>query len=241
MSLIKLVKKISGDFKQIFGYPKCDYGTDYTVDYQKYWLQRRGLGPVSLSPWQTQRAAWALSLFETGSSILDVGWKDGDVVGFLCEQGGYKRIDASIDENVLLLAKSLGISNVGINFSDLEAIDKLGMADYILGFDILEHVGNSETVLFHLLKKANKGLLVSFPNSGYFAHRLRLLFGRFPLQWRTHPGEHLRFWTVRDMRFWLNSLGLKKQARIILYEGIPILNKVFPKLFAQGILIFIKK
>lgn len=107
--------------------------------------------------------------------------------------------------------------------------------------ELLEHLPNSEEVLLALLKTTNKKLIFSIPNTGFIGHRLRLLFGSFPLQWRTHPGEHLRFWTYNDIRFWLKELELSKNSKIYFYEGIPLLNRILPSLFAMGILVVIEK
>ena len=81
-------------------------------------------------------------------------------------------------------------------------------------------------------------MIFSFPNSGYYAHRLRFLFGRFPLQWVVHPGEHLRFWTVKDVNSWVNALKMNF-IKLIVYEGVPVLNKIWPSMFGQGIIIVI--
>ncbi len=220
-------------------YPECNYGEDYSVDYNIYWKKRRGNGGSVLSSWQKQRADWVLKTLDPGSTILDIGWRDGDVVSYLKEKGGYRSVEVNIDENIIKLARNLGIESVKINFNDFDQIKNLPEVDYILGFELIEHLPNPETFVYYLLKKAKKGLVFSVPNTGYYIHRLRLLFGRFPLQWMTHPGEHLRFWTFKDMNFWLKSIGLENAA-LILYEGIPFLNKIFPNLFAQGMIVFIK-
>jgi hypothetical protein len=89
-------------------------------------------------------------------------------------------------------------------------------------------------------KKAKESMIFSFPNTGYYAHRLRLLFGRFPMQWVTHPGEHLRFWTVKDVEWWLKSMNYNL-IDMKLYKGLKLFNKIMPKLFSQGIVINVKK
>jgi len=71
-------------------------------------------------------------------------------------------------------------------------------------------------------------------------YRLRLLFGKFPAQWRVHPGEHVRFWTARDLRWWLLAQGIENY-KIFYYEGIPLLNKIVPSLFAAGFVVYIQK
>ena len=92
-----------------------------------------------------------------------------------------------------------------------------------------------------ILKKAKKGVFFSVPNSGYISYRLRLLFGSFPVQWKIHPGEHLRFWTYKDIKWWLKQLNLYHKSEIYVYEGIPFLNKIWKNLFGAGILVYIKK
>ena len=42
-------------------------------------------------------------------------------------------------------------------------------------------------------------------------HRLRYMLGRFPLQWIVNPNEHIRFWTLKDLIWWLDYLNINKQ------------------------------
>ncbi len=241
--MLKTVKNFLGilhrDFKQISGYPKCDYGNEFSVDYEKYWLRRRGGGHQVLSSWQKQRADIALKIIKPGSSILDIGYGDSALLEYLKERGMGPVVGIDIDDKIFDTAQNLGINVVCTDANNLNNYNLLPEVDYITAFEIIEHMANSETFLYNIRKKARYGLIMSVPNSGYYAHRLRLLFGRFPLQWVVHPAEHLRFWTVTDMNFWVQSMDLEIE-KMVLYEGLPILNKVFPKLFSQGILIYIK-
>jgi len=67
------------------------------------------------------------------------------------------------------------------------------------------------------------------------------LFGSFPIQWRVHPGEHIRFWTYRDLKWWLKELDLYDRSEIYVYEGIPFLNKIWKSLFGAAFVVEIKK
>jgi hypothetical protein len=60
------------------------------------------------------------------------------------------------------------------------------------------------------------------------------------MQWVTHPGEHLRFWTVKDVEWWLKSMNYNL-IDMKLYKGLKLFNKIMPKLFSQGIVINVKK
>jgi len=99
---------------------------------------------------------------------------------------------------------------------------------------------NAEKILEYIYRKAKIGVFFSIPNSGYFIYRLRLLFGKFPKQWSVFPNEHLRFWTLGDLKWWLCALGYKKY-KIFCYKGIPILNILLPSLFAAGLVVYIEK
>jgi hypothetical protein len=103
----------------------------------------------------------------------------------------------------------------------------------VLLLEVLEHMQNPEAFLENVKLICRKNIL-SIPNTGFLLWRLRLLFGRFPIQWKVHPGEHLRYWTYRDLVWWLNELGYSGRCNIHGYEGMPLLNKFWPSLFAQG-------
>ncbi|MHB1330560.1 MAG: class I SAM-dependent methyltransferase [Minisyncoccota bacterium] len=232
--------KIKLDLKQIFSYPESLLKDHPTVDYDYYWEKRGRRGVSKLSSWQKQRADQVIKLVSRGDVVLDIGCGDGAVLKYINDKTDTKGIGADMSDAVLGAARKLGIDTRKVDIRDLKSIDSLPEVDFIIGFEILEHLPEPETLVLSLHKKARKGLLFSFPNTGYYAHRLRLLFGRFPLQWVVHPSEHLRFWTVADAKHWLSSLGLSLD-RVILYEGLPTLNKIIPSLFAQGIIVYIKK
>jgi hypothetical protein len=46
--------------------------------------------------------------------------------------------------------------------------------------------------------------------------------------------------TATDVKWWVKNMGLQLD-EIKLYQGLPGLNKILPKLFGQGIIIKIKK
>jgi hypothetical protein len=135
-------------------------------------------------------------------------------------------------------AEASGIEVALVDIGNKESYVAFKEVDYYLMLEILEHVRNSEELLFHALRKSRRGVFFSFPNSGYLSYRLRLLFGRFPAQWRVFPNEHLRFWTYRDLVWWLRALGISGY-EIHTYKGIPILNKIFPSLFSAAFVVFV--
>lgn len=227
---------IKQDLLSLKKYPRIKMEQDFEVDYDRYWKKRgRGNGPI-LSRWQKQRADYILKMIEPGSSVLDIGCGDGAVLFYLRDKISSKGVGVDISQDALNEARKIGIEVIKMNVNNFDELDRLPEVDYVLGLEVIEHMANPEKFIFKIKNKAKKALIFSFPNTGYYIHRLRLLFGQFPLQWIDNPGEHLRFWTVEDVKWWVNYLGLNLD-KLIVYEGLPILKKIFPKIFGRGIII----
>lgn len=223
--------------RSIFVYPRMRPRSEH--NYDEYWKHRNLDAETKMNSFQKWRADTSLEYIENNSVLLDVGSGDGSMLQYLAlKKPAGELIAVDISGHALDLAKKRGIKTYKINITNSDELSGLPSADYIFMFEIIEHVPNSEDMLSWAIKNSKKGVFFSVPNTGFIAHRLRLVLGRFPLQWRIYPSEHVRFWTVRDMKFWLSEQGIKNY-ELKLYEGIPILNKIWPSLFGQGIWVFI--
>src|SRR3989344_4802178 len=202
--------KLKTDLKSLRRYPKTDLALDPKPNYEKYWAIRRGVNyrPV-LSIWQKQRANFLLKMIEPGSTVIDLGCGDGLILKYLIERINIKAIGVDFSAPVISAANKEGIEIIEGDVSDINFLKSLPSGDYCIGLEILEHMAYPEEIVLTMSEKTEKAMIFSFPNTGYYLHRLRLLIGRFPLQWIVHPGEHLRYWTVRDVKDWVRSLGFK--------------------------------
>lgn len=217
-------------------------------DPDSYWEKRgtqHSLNPAALSVWQKQRADFVLSVardlgvHDQALVIADIGSGNGAALRYL-ERNLQRMQGIGIDGSRVMLEeitrsgfRSLHADVSSKDFSPPEA-------DFTLLFEIAEHVPHAEALIAAALRVSRIGVFVSFPNSGFFTYRARLLFGKFPAQWLYHPSEHLRFWTLRDVR-WLSAACGWKDVRIHPYEGVPLLNRLFPALCAAGIVLYIPK
>jgi methionine biosynthesis protein MetW len=228
------IYKLKGFFKNLFNYPHLVID-DFSYD--KYWIHK---GKGDLNSFQLFRAMWIEKRIEAKSHVLDVGAGDGSILMYLLDKK--KIVPNAIDfsDRILDLLKEKNISVNKIDFTDNEAIKQIPRADYFLILEVLEHMPKPEDFLRTILTQAKKSVFISIPNTGYIGHRLRLLFGSFPLQWKAHPSEHLRFWTVRDFKWWIKSLGFFDYTQFECYEGVPLFNKIWPSLFGKGIIAEIK-
>lgn len=212
-----------------------------SAGYDHYWHHRKLTAQTPLNSFQRKRADLVLRYIKENSSVLDIGAGNGRVLLYVDGNKPLsKMIAADISKDALEMARENGIQTIEVDISKMETFKDIPATDYIFMFEILEHIPNSEEMLEWAVLRARKGVFFSVPNTGFIFHRLRLLFGRFPLQWRLSPSEHLRFWTLRDMKWWLRESGYKTFEPHT-YEGVPLLNNIWPGLFAEGLFVYIPK
>jgi len=233
-----MIQNIKNIIRQITHYPKLVLEE---TNYDDYWKDKRGDNLGFSNSWQKQRGDWIVDRIEEGSTVLDIGCGDGGVLLYMKKKKDFQAMGADISDIVLNFLDSKGIEVVKFDINDFESIENLPEVDYVMILEVLEHMPNPEKFLNMIMKKTKKSLFFSFPNSGYISYRLRLLFGAFPMQWRIHPGEHLRFWTYRDLKWWLKELKFDKKSEIHIYEGIPILNKLWKSLFGAAFIVKLEK
>ena len=223
--------------RRLFAYP--DTAQVGEVDYDDYWDGKAQSGLGILSPWRLRRAQVFAGVVARGDRVLDLGVGDGALLAYLIEQKDIDGCGLDISPKAVAYCRERGL-NVGL--ADInrpigevlaEHFPQVSAFDYIILSEIIEHIPDPESLLQSLRQYASKGIIVSIPNTGFHQHRLRLLMGRFPLQWVVTPGEHLRFWTRADFRWWAKQLGFRI-AREVAYEGTPGLKEVYPSLFAAA-------
>jgi methionine biosynthesis protein MetW len=222
--------------RRLFIYP--DTANIGVVDYDDYWDAKAQSGLGHLSPFRQARAEALARIIPPGSKVLDLGVGDGAILKYLID---HRQVDAyglDISQKAVDFCQSIGIK---ADLADINVPIGEGIADHydaIIMTEIIEHLPDPEALLNRLRDRADL-LIVSIPNTGYHQHRLRLLMGKFPLQWVVTPGEHLRFWTMVDFRWWARQLGFQIMAEDA-YRGTPLLRKVWPNLFGQAVVYALK-
>jgi len=204
------------------------------VDYDKYWRVKTG-GQLGVpNSYQRIRAAWIADRINAEASVLDLGCGDGAVLMEIRKRKPIDPYGVDFSKYALDFVASNGIPTMLRDISEPECLDDLPEVDHILLLEVLEHMAEPENFLQRALNKVRKSVFFSFPNTGFIRYRAQLLFGRFPVQWEVHPGEHLRFWTYRDLRWWLAELGYAERTDIHVYKGIPVLNKLWKAGFGRA-------
>ncbi len=198
------------------------------LDYDQYWHTR---GFHTLQP----RYKIIAEVVDSGSTVLDVGCGEGLLLEYLSKTRNIQGYGIDISIEAAKLAKERGVK---VEVADILFWETNREYDYIILSEVIEHLAIPEQVIAKVSDKFCKALIISIPNIGYYQHRLRLLFGRFPIQWNWHPSEHLRFWTVTDFKEWINELGLEI-CKVKSSNGFPLLHQYFPNLFGNQVVFVI--
>lgn len=235
--MIQTLYKCKEFLKQLYIYPSLQQAE---LSYDCYWQEKKKGALGVPNSFQVDRADFIADRIQENATILDFGCGDGSILFAILKHKRIQPFGTDISPFILDFLNKNNIKAIEFDMSEKGKLESLGHYDHVLALEVLEHLPKPEEYLLELLEISNKSVFISVPNTGYIQHRLRLLFGKFPLQWRAHPSEHLRFWTIDDFNWWLKSLGLNSRAEVHCYKGVPFLNKIFPSLFAQGIIAEIK-
>ncbi len=163
-------------------------------------------------------AAW----IEPGAHVLDLGCGDGSLLRYLKETRRALGYGIEIDDvNVLASVRN----RVNVLQSDLEsglAGFESGSFDYVILSQTLQAVRHTEQIIGEMLRVGRQAI-VTFPNFGYWGHRLQVLRGRMPVsptlpyQWYDTPNVHL--FTLRDFESFCANHGIRILERVVMDRG----------------------
>jgi methionine biosynthesis protein MetW len=157
-----------------------------------------------------------------GAHVLDLGCGNGELLMHLKSLRGATGYGVEIsDENILACVKN------GINVlqGDLEAgltgFDANSF-DYVILSQTLQAMHHTELVVREMLRVGKEGI-VTFPNFGFWQHRLDILRGHMPVseelpyEWYDTPNIHLC--TLTDFEVFCARLGVRILERLVLNKG----------------------
>ena len=173
------------------------------------------------------------SMIREGATVLDLGCGDGALLAHLkqaCGVSGYGV--EKYDQKVLSSVKN------GINVIQADLEQGLsgfadGAFDYVVLSLTLQTVHETETIIQEMLR-VGKEVIVSFPNFGFWRHRVQIFFGKTPVskelpyQWYDTPNVHVL--TISDFEIFCDTHSVRILEKIVLNERGARVN-VRPNLF----------
>ena len=178
-----------------------------------------------------------------GSRVLDLGCGDGVLLAGLTATHGVSGYGIEIDDANVLASVKHGVNVVQADIESGLASFADGAFDFVILSQTLQAMRNAESVLNAMLRVGREGI-VTFPNFGYWRHRLDILRGHMPVSkalpygWYDTPNIHLC--TVKDFEDLCARVGAEILDERVLHEGTTI--NVLPNLFGSlGVFRFRRK
>ncbi len=148
------------------------------------------------------------------STVLDLGCGDGRLLAGLAATRGVTGYGVEIDEAGVLASVANGVNVIQLDLETGLSAFGDNAFDFVILSQTLQAMKNTEHILKEMLRVGREGI-VTFPNFGYWRHRLDILMGHMPVsrglpyEWYDTPNIHLC--TVKDFE----GLCAKMGARIL--------------------------
>ncbi len=162
-------------------------------------------------------------LVESGSTVLDLGCGDGELLMRLIKEKDVAGRGVEIDETMISACISKGISVFHGNLDE-------GLKDYATGsYDVVVlnrtlQMIHQPVMLLQEMLRVGKRAIVNFPNFGHITNRVQLGFqGRMPVnrnlpyEWYNTPNIH--FCTRRDFLILCRELGFRIHSEVAMKSG----------------------
>ncbi|HEX7466850.1 MAG TPA: methionine biosynthesis protein MetW [Usitatibacter sp.] len=156
------------------------------------------------------------------SRVLDLGCGDGVLMAGLAATNAAVGYGIEIDDGNVLASVKNGVNVLQTDIESGLASFEDNSFDFVILSQTLQAMRNAESVLNEMLRVGREGI-VTFPNFGYWRHRLDILRGRMPeskalpYKWYDTPNIHLC--TVKDFEDLCVTVGAEILDERVLHEG----------------------
>jgi len=168
------------------------------------------------------------------SRVLDLGCGDGVLLAGLAATRGVRGYGIEIDADNVLASVAHGVNVIQSDLEEGLAAFGDDTFDFVILSQTLQAMRNAENVLTEMLRVGREGI-VTFPNFGYWRHRLDIAGGHMPVSrtlphaWWNTPNIHLC--TVKDFEDLCRKVGAEILDERVIHEGRTV--RVLPNLLGS--------
>lgn len=169
-----------------------------------------------------------------GSSVLDLGCGDGELLTLLVRERHVKAQGIEIDEQAIYqcVARGLSVFHEDIDHGLSDYSDE--SFDYVILNQSFQQVKNPDIVLKETLR-VGRQVIVGFPNFAHYLARLQIFFkGKTPItpslphEWHNTPNLH--FLSISDFIEYCSKRKIKIEKAVFIAKNKRV--KIFPNLLA---------
>jgi len=176
-------------------------------------MNQRALDYLALRPDFRAIARWV----EPRANVLDLGCGDGLLLSLLKEELDVQGYGIEINDAGVLASTQNGVNVIQQNLEDGLRLFEDGSFDFAILSQTLQTIHQTAAILRETVR-VGKECIVSFPNFGYWAHRLSVLQGRMPvsksLPYQWHNTPNVRVLTIKDFEALAPEVGIEILDRV---------------------------
>lgn len=162
---------------------------------------------------------------EPNSSVLDLGCGDGSLLSLLRQELDIIGYGIEINDAGVLACAQKGVNVIQQNLEGGLRLFEDHSFDMAVLSQTLQTIHQTAAILRETAR-VGRECIVSFPNFGYWTHRLSVLHGRMPvsksLPYQWHNTPNVRVLTIKDFEALAPEVGITILDRVVLHEGQPI-------------------
>lgn len=159
------------------------------------------------------------------STVLDLGCGDGTLLRLLQDQRRVQAYGIELRDERVQAAVRNGINVIQQNLENGLALFEDQSFDTVILSQTLQTIHQTAGILREIVRVGREAI-VSFPNFGYWPHRLAVLRGRMPvsktLPYQWHNTPNVRVLTIRDFEALAAEVGFAILDRVTLQAGEPV-------------------
>jgi methionine biosynthesis protein MetW len=161
----------------------------------------------------------------SGAKLLDLGCGDGSLLRYLMDTRGARGYGVEIADEKILACIQNGVNVIQTDLESGLSGFETHSFDFVVLSQTLQAVRHTEAIVREMLRVGRQAI-VTFPNFGFWQHRLHVLGGHMPVssdlpyQWYDTPNIHLC--TLKDFEAFCTTHGVRILERIVMHRGAPV-------------------